>query len=329
MNLLHRVLARLRALLRRILGGGDAGMDEVARHLAVHDQALADITAALQAVQAVTPGADGNGTTLPEELTKVHQRLDLLEQHLPELLAHYSGANGAQRRFQRQLDDQLTRSENLAASIHELWERIEFVRREVMFEMRYHGGSSAAPDSVPAVDPKVVDEEKVAQAKEAGELRLNLGCGHLPMDGYVNVDMREMPGVDVVAPVDALPFAEGEVDEVFSAHLLEHFPEEELKRRLLPYWFGLLRPGGTFRAVVPDGAAMLDGYAAGEIPFQDLRSVLYGGQEYEGDFHHTLLTAETLGALLEGAGFTGVEVEASGRRNDICLELQLSARRPG
>lgn len=328
MNLLHRLLARLRALLRRVVGGDDRG-DELAAHLAVHDTALTDITAALQAVQAVTPGADGGGTTLPEELTKVHQRLDLLEQHLPELLAHFSGANGAQRRFQRQLDDQLTRAENLSESVQELWQRIEFVRREVMFELRYHDGAAAAPGSAPAVEARVVDPEKVARAAESGELRLNLGCGHLPVDGYVNVDMREMPGVDVVSAVDDLPFGEGEVDEVFSAHLLEHFPEEQLRRRLLPYWFGLLRPGGTFRAVVPDGNAMLDGFAAGEIPFADLRAVLYGGQEYEGDFHHTLLTAETLGDLLRGAGFTDVAVEASGRRNDICLELQLSARRPG
>ena len=39
-----------------------------------------------------------------------------------------------------------------------------------------------------------------------GPPRLNLGCGHIPLDGYVNVDIRALPGVDVVAPVDALPF---------------------------------------------------------------------------------------------------------------------------
>ena len=62
---------------------------------------------------------------------------------------------------------------------------------------------------------------------------------------YVNIDMRELPGVDVVAPIDQLPFDDGTVAEIHSAHVLEHFPQEDLQRRLLPYWRDKLRPGGV------------------------------------------------------------------------------------
>jgi len=79
--------------------------------------------------------------------------------------------------------------------------------------------------------------------------------------------------------------------------------------------------------VVPDAEAMLAGHADGSIPFEDLRAVLYGGQEYEGDFHFTMFTAESLGRLLSEAGFVDVVIEDSGRRNDISLELQVAARR--
>ena len=46
--------------------------------------------------------------------------------------------------------------------------------------------------------------------------------------------MRDLPGVDVVAKAGDLPFEPGSVDEIYSAHLLEHFPQEAMRRRLLP-----------------------------------------------------------------------------------------------
>lgn len=314
--------SRLGSLRRRILGTGTP--PEVQARLDHHDRALHDITVALQQVQAVVPPP---GTDRAEALVQVQRRVDTLEQHLPELLGLWSSATGTQRRLQRQLDAREASLEQHGASIEELWQRIEFVRREVMYELRYGDGERAA-EVADGPDVRVVDPERVERITGEGGLRLNLGCGHLPMDDYVNVDMRELPGVDVVAPIDQLPFEEGTVAEIHSAHVLEHFPQEDLQRRLLPYWRDRLVPGGVFRATVPDGVAMLDGHARGEIPFEDLRSVLYGGQEYEGDFHFTMFGAETMTALLEQAGFTDVEVEAQGRPNDICLELQVAARRP-
>ena len=174
-----------------------------------------------------------------------------------------------------------------------LVERVETVRAEMLHELRY---------GRPAVDEASVEVEVVnadALNPSADGLRLNLGCGHLPLDGYVNVDMRELPGVDVVAPIDALPVEAGSVAEIFSAHFLEHFPHEQLRRSLLPYWRSVLRPGGTFRAVVPDVDSMIDQYKGGEISFENLRQVAYGGQEYEGDFHFTAFTPDSLRDLLD------------------------------
>lgn len=206
--------------------------------------------------------------------------------------------------------------------------RIEFVRRELMYELKYGepgvGNQGAALD----VETKIINVDKVNQALET-DLRLNLGCGHIPVDGYVNVDLRALDGVDIVAEVDRLPFDEGQVDEVFSAHVLEHFPQEELRRKLLPYWARLLKPGGTFRAIVPDLVAMNEGYLNGTVEYEDLRAVTYGGQEYAGDFHFNMFTPESLQELLEEVGLGNAEVIARGRPNGACLEFELKATKSG
>jgi hypothetical protein len=82
------------------------------------------------------------------------------------------------------------------------------------------------------------------------------------------------------------------------------------------------------RAVTPDGAAMLSGVADGSYSFADFREVLFGGQDYEGDFHFNLLTPDSLRQLAEEAGFEAVEVPVQGRRNGQCFEFELIARVP-
>jgi SAM-dependent methyltransferase len=58
-------------------------------------------------------------------------------------------------------------------------------------------------------------------------LRLNLGCGRNVLAGWVNLDWKALPGVDVVADLgrcaDApLPFADDAADEFLLSHVLEH-----------------------------------------------------------------------------------------------------------
>lgn len=301
-------------------------------------------------------------TQLELSVPALEERFEAIERHMPEVLNAIASTNGMARLLRREFEevrvlaggDDLRREleervdrldagierldghvrdelwptmskaesiENNAATLAWLVGRVETVRVEMMHEMRY--GRAASDDSTPA-EVVVVDPEKLL----AEEVRLNLGCGHIPIDGFVNVDMRPLPGVDVVAPVDQLPVEKTSVTEIFSAHTLEHFPEEELARTLLPYWYALLVQGGTFRAVVPDLEAMTRAVADGDMEFETYRQVTYGGQEYEGDFHFTGFTPGSLTSLLERAGFDRVQVIEAGRPNGDCLEFEISARRP-
>ncbi|SEB00358.1 hypothetical protein [Variovorax sp. YR216] len=218
--------------------------------------------------------------------------------------------------------DQKTSELSNAASY--LFGRVEFVRRELLYEVRYGASAQHRAGEKLEATTQILAPEKLKDARRKG-LRLNLGCGHVPLDGYLNVDRRALPGVDLVAEIDNLPFQDGEISEIHSAHVLEHFPQEQLRRSLLPYWQGLLRTGGTLRAVVPDAEAMMDHYSRGEYPYQSLREVTFGGQDYEGDFHFNMFTPASLTELLEEAGFKNVRVVERGRRNGECYEFEIVA----
>lgn len=213
---------------------------------------------------------------------------------------------------------------SLTASTDYLLGRVEFVRRELMFEMRY---GPAPGGAAPSAGFQVTAPDKLARAREQG-VRLNLGCGHLPLPDYLNVDRRPLPGVDLVAEADALPFAADEVLEISSAHLLEHFPQQQLRRQLLPYFYRLLRAGGKLHAVVPDAQAMLRAYADGNYPYADLREVTFGAQDYDGDFHFNMFTPASMTELLAEAGFVDITVQQQGRRNGRCYEFEITARKP-
>lgn len=62
------------------------------------------------------------------------------------------------------------------------------------------------------------------------ERRLNLGCGKEPGDpdeGWVNVDIAQLPGVDVVWDCnEKLPFEDNFFDEIRTTHTLEHLRDK-------------------------------------------------------------------------------------------------------
>jgi len=256
-----------------------------------------------------------------------------LEQQLQQYGLVIQGLDQANRTLHQRLQDM----ENLVQQVRTgseqgvqaVAERVEFVRDETLFELRK--ALKLAPPAGPAgsavvqpVEPRVM----TPGALERRPLRLNLGCGHLPREGYVNVDGRELPGVDLVADATALPVDPGRVDEIFASHLIEHFPQRYLQDVLLPYWHSLLVPGGSIRLILPDAEAMLKAHAAGDMSFEDLSLVTFGKQDYDGDFHFAMFTPDSVKALLEAAGFDAVHCVASGRVNGLCREMELVAQRP-
>lgn len=82
-------------------------------------------------------------------------------------------------------------------------------------------------------------------------MRLNLGCGDHPADGWVNVDAWGGARADVFAPLDTLPFDDGAAELVYAGHVLEHIHQDDLPA-VLGEIRRVLAPSGRFCAVGPD-----------------------------------------------------------------------------
>jgi|tagenome__1003787_1003787.scaffolds.fasta_scaffold20921364_2 predicted SAM-dependent methyltransferase len=184
-------------------------------------------------------------------------------------------------------------------------------------------------------------------------MKVQLGTGNKPLDGYVNCDVRELPGVDKVFELEKdfpYPFDNESVERVFTEETLEH-----LSWRLQPKIFRelarMLAPGGEVVIHVPDVGKMAEYYVRGEVctcvphkapTLADFKpdpncpncggtarvstdrwlAQMCGAQKHPWDVHKTMFTSEMMTRLLEGAGFTEIAY------TDHPYKLRVSARKP-
>ena len=146
---------------------------------------------------------------------------------------------------------------------------------------------------------------------------LNLGAGPRGRadEHWVNVDGYSDTGVHFLVDLQRpLPLPAASFDGVFSEHVLEHFTEED-GLRLAADILRVLRPGGVFRVVVPDGEFVMRSYfddpdglvryrgvgAPDETAMEMVNS--FFRQRYE---HQFMYDWPTLRRLLQRAGFAEV-----------------------
>lgn len=78
---------------------------------------------------------------------------------------------------------------------------------------------------------------------ENKKIKIDIGCGSNKREGFVGVDLDEKTGPDIVASALNLPFGDNSVDEVYSAHLVEHFDPREA-RKFFNEVYRVLKKGG-------------------------------------------------------------------------------------
>jgi SAM-dependent methyltransferase len=85
---------------------------------------------------------------------------------------------------------------------------------------------------------------------EFGNVAIDLGCGPSKKYGMVGIDILPLPGVDIVTNLEeGLPeIPDHSVDEIHSAHFLEHVMNFEL---LMSEIHRILKPGGIAKITVP------------------------------------------------------------------------------
>jgi predicted SAM-dependent methyltransferase len=156
----------------------------------------------------------------------------------------------------------------------------------------------------------VAVEEYVA---ESPLTRLNWGCGSHVAAGWINSDVKDETGVDLVADIRrGLPLQADSVDYAVSVHALPELPYPELVPTLAELR-RVLKPDGVLRLVLPDLDRAIDAYRGGELDYfqvsgEDARSasgrfirhVLWFG------YSRSLFTHEFAEELLTDAGFERV-----------------------
>jgi len=107
-------------------------------------------------------------------------------------------------------------------------------------------------------------------------MKVNLGCGSKILSGYINVDVRNLPGVDMIYDVahDGMYFQNNTVDEVRAYDFLEHVPQNQVVFLIDEIW-RTLKPNGIFESSTPS----TDGRGAFQNPthisFWNCNSWLY------------------------------------------------------
>lgn len=154
-----------------------------------------------------------------------------------------------------------------------------------------------------------------------GTLRLELGSGDRPTEGFTTLDIRDDVGADRVDDAAVLfSIRDDSCEEIRACHLLEHFSWRDTQA-VLDVWRRKLTPGGRIHIEVPNLEGHVLAWQATRSTDEQFVEYLYGSQDYPENTHRTAFTARTLHDALMFADFDHIEI------HDLGLVLVATARR--
>ncbi len=144
------------------------------------------------------------------------------------------------------------------------------------------------------------------------KLTLNVGCGAKTFKEYppghkcINYDERKLDVVDVVGDVKTLNFPDEHFDYILASDIIEHFPISQTVS-VLGEWKRVLKVGGIIEFRLPNLAALCEKYITGVQDAKLTSWLLYGGQDYPGNFHYVAFDRPWLNNILASLGFKELE----------------------
>ncbi len=173
-------------------------------------------------------------------------------------------------------------------------------------------------------------------------IKLEIGSGTTPRDGYEHLDIQPFPHVEYLADALKIPLGNGTVSEIYTANTIEHFWWYEIDS-LLKEWFRVMETGGSLIVYTVDSDVIIkefyDGgwkkeinrhpkeagynwiFRSGEDKNMWLNFNLYGTGA-PGNAHRTAFTFEMMKSCMERAGFKDIE-----RIGEINYVLGVKARK--
>jgi len=152
-------------------------------------------------------------------------------------------------------------------------------------------------------------------------MKLNLGCGFVFREGYVNFDYvhhKDWAKPDVVGKIEDLPepFQEAQFSEIIMVHVFEHFYYTPCIKILKDCLF-LLKKGGKLIIEGPCIVGVVESYWGKNKDLNSLIEQLYAREdlrlEYGNEYMHKWgWTGELLGEEMAKVGFSEVNVTKCG-----------------
>ena len=144
-------------------------------------------------------------------------------------------------------------------------------------------------------------------------IKLNLACGQMYLEGYINIDNKSMyhgnMNIDQIGDVFTLEWEKETVDEILLSHFAMYIPFNEMKT-LLNRWYSWLKPQG--KLIIETGNVktiaqnILNTDNPKEINGPNGVMQLFGWETTAG--HKWAWCPETLSSLMFEAGFKDVSV---------------------
>jgi len=102
---------------------------------------------------------------------------------------------------------------------------------------------------------KIKSKKSIIQSKNKIQFpdnsKFHVGCGSDIIQDYINVDVRQLPGVELVCKAWEISKYSQSASEIFSRHVLEHLTLPEVEYTLHD-WFDALCIGGYVKGIVPN-----------------------------------------------------------------------------
>lgn len=134
-------------------------------------------------------------------------------------------------------------------------------------------------------------------------MKLHLGCGSKHIDRFINIDARQLEGVDMVDDIISLAsYENNSINLIYASHVLEHTGRHEYIS-VLKRWFDILEPNGILRLAVPDFEQIV-AYYSKHKDIKKVTGLLWGGQTYPQNYHYMGWDFSSLKSDLEKVGFS-------------------------
>jgi len=134
-------------------------------------------------------------------------------------------------------------------------------------------------------------------------MKLNLGCGSEILPGFINVDGRNLPGIDKVSDIRDLSWVKNDSCEVVRmSHIIEHFKESEIIN-ILKECFRILENQGILEIYCPDAKKIAADYVEEKIDCGEFSRLLFGNQDYIENLHKEAIDRLRLDNMVKEVGF--------------------------